>query len=220
MNINIKYREEKLGAEAVLYIRKCLSAGNTLAQNLLKNVTFENGYVTAMLPADILAKDATDFEEGIFPPSRHSEAEISTGIDKPKTGCLPASDMDFYLASMIEIFLNASESHICVLEDALFRPGDPILSKRKQEPIIFGDEVYYFLRGKDVSIDDIADTIKQVKSIPIFVGAMTSLPKGRTLLKSSDVLTLKEIAFVAKNVEKIFVGAYDGEGNLIWHKGI
>jgi hypothetical protein len=218
MNNSIKFKEQKLGTEAVVYIKKCLSAGNTLAKYLLKTVTFENGYVTTMLPAGILAKDTTDFEEGIFP--RHLEAEISTASDQPKTVCLPAPDMDFYLASVIEEFLNASENHVCILEDALFRPGDLILLKRKQKPIILGDEVYYFFQGKGVSIGDIADMIKQVKSIPIFVGAMASLPEGRTLEKPNAVLTSEEIAFVAKNVEKIFVGAYDGEGNLIWHKGI
>ena len=53
---------------------------------------------------------------------------------------------------------------------------------------------------------------------PGLIGVMTSLPEGHYLALEKKKITSEELKLLAERAEKIIVGAYDGEGYLIWSK--
>jgi hypothetical protein len=215
------YKEITLGPEAIDYIRKCLRDGNTLASYLLQKLNLDRGRVVTFLSSEVTAEVAKQFTTGgklPLPPKsqwRYTEGESS------KWRMVPIPDTDSCLVTIIEAFLSAEEKRVCIFEDALSRPHDPILSRSVARLLTFNDEVYHFLSGRDVESSKIRQTIRQAKSIPLFIGAMTFIPeessfsyKARKMTIASDEL----LRVLAERTEKIVVGAYDGEGYLIWNR--
>ena len=214
------YKEITLGPEAIEYIRKCLSDGNTLARYLLQKLNLDRGRVVTFLSSDVTAEAAKQFTTGgklPMPPKsqwRYAEGERS------KWRMVPIPDTDSCLVAIIEAFLNAEEKRVCIFEDDLSRPNDPILSRSVARLLTFKDEVYHFLSGRDVESSKIRQTIRQAKSIPLFIGAMTSVPEESSFSYKARRITItsdKLLRILAERTEKIVVGAYDGEGYLIWN---
>jgi hypothetical protein len=104
------YQAVSLPAEAHRYIRECLEEGNSLAKHLLTQLDLERGRVVAFLPPDVDQEAAKQFRHGGIASAKASES------------CLVA---------LIHTFLSAGEGCLCIFENALARPNDPIL-------IIFG----------------------------------------------------------------------------------
>jgi hypothetical protein len=214
----LNFKEHKFGLEGTKYVKECLSHGKTLAQNILNSLNLDAGYVVTLLPSDTDPEAAVDFEHGVLPLPPESEWHDSLAENGSKSVWVPIHNMNFYVESIVEAFLHAKEGHVCIIEENLARAGDPALSSRKIRPLIFDSEVYYLLRGKWVKRTEIEEAIKQSHTIPYFIGALTFLPKGINFLKSDGFLAIEEIKILAENAQKIFVGAYDGEGYLIWHR--
>jgi hypothetical protein len=65
--------------------------------------------------------------------------------------------------------------------------------------------------------DIILNTISESSSIPIFIGFMTSIdPNIQKYIGCKQYIKEEILTIMADRAEKIFVGAYDGEGYLIW----
>lgn len=214
-------REITLGPEATEYIRKCLDDRNTLARYLLQKLDLGRGRVVTFLPSDVTAEAAKQFTTGgklPMPPEsqwRYAEGEGS------KWTMVPIPDTDSYLVAIIEAFLSAKEGRVCIFEDALSRPNDPILSRSAARLLTFHNEVYHFLSGRAVKSSQIRQTIRQAKSIPLFIGALTSVPEKSSFSHKARKITItsdERLRGLAARSEKIVVGAYDGEGYLIWNK--
>ncbi len=212
------FREIHLGSEALEYIRASLAQGKTLASYLLQRPDLENGHVLTFLPPQVSEEQVKEFTFGGKLPTPPAETHtFFTAKDGSRYKAIPIPNTDFWLVAAVEDFLKAGEGAICCFEDALAKPGDPWLSALDTPVWVFQDEVYHFLVYTDPKGRKIESVIRRAKSIfPPLIGAFTFVTKKIEAVVDARGLGSTELKTLAENAEKIVVGAYDGEGYLIW----
>lgn len=202
------YKDIELGAAGLVYVRECLEAGKTFSRLLLKTHDLNTGTAVTKLPAGIEEAAAKDFDSGGKLPELY-----------PRTSNLQAvPDSDFLLIPEVNRFLSESSANICILEDSLANPTDPFLQSVKTRYSAFQDEVYHLICQPDNNSDTISKTLRQAHSW-LTIGALTSTPQETGICGQRGDLTLSNLTTMAQGTEVIIVGAYDGEGYVIWSKG-
>jgi hypothetical protein len=199
------YREIELGAAGIAYIRECLEAGKTFARLLLQTHDLNMGKAVTKLPASVDDEAAKDFDSGGKLPELY-----------PRTTNLQAvPDSDFLMMPEINRFLSESSANICILEDSLANPTDPFLQSVKTRYSAFQDEVYHLICQPDNNSDTISKTLRQAHSW-LTIGALTSAPEEMGVCAQLGELKLSSLTTLAQKAQEIIVGAYDGEGYVIW----
>jgi len=203
-----------LGADALDYVKDCLREGLTLAHHILSR-DLDHGYVRTFLPAEPVTQGTiADYRTGgKFPPSPESEwRTVPGGVMVPIVGA------DSALVDLIRTFLTQSSERLCVFEDALAKPSDPCMSASTSY-MVFGDEVYHIVTAEYGDSSQIREKLVEAKSIPIFIGLMTSwgpdCPRTFTTGQSFSPTCLEQLA---QRAETIIVGAYDGESYIVWEQ--
>jgi hypothetical protein len=209
--------EINLGTEAVTYVKECLASGNTLATLLLQSHNIDNGSVVTFLPIGTSDADAKKFKSGGKLPTLASESHKEiTADDGSKWRMVPKPNTKSELVTIIQDFLRAKQEHICIFEDAVSAPTDPWLLTSGTRVLIFNNEVYHCLTQDDVAhTNRILSTINRTTTWR-FIGALTSVPDGKTFAFDTRTLTNDDLKAVATKTKIIVIGAYDGEGYLIW----
>ena len=215
-----KYREIVLEPRAIKYIRECLGYGLTLSRYILENLDLDTGQVITAFPEDANLETIDRYEYGgILPTAPESEWRRVTGKDGRRFIMVPKYPFVSYPVSIIRSFLESDTGQICIFEEAMHKPSDPALQRRKSHFVTLQDEVYHLLTGREYSDKDIEQTIKEVGyDHPPLIGALASLPSAEDTSSIKKRITSDILIVLAKRTEKIIVGAYDGEGYLIWHK--
>jgi hypothetical protein len=210
------YREFNLGDEGIKYIRKCLINGKTLANYLIRTCNLERGKLITFLPTDTNEEAVKQFTTG----GKLKEEGLKEEIIKPEGSKLtkvPTPNTDLWLVSIIRSFLTTDVKRLCIFENALAKPSDPWLSSKKMPVFTFHEEVYHFLLGTDAENEKIGETIR-IATSHLFIGVMTSVPQETGFSLGGGEITSQELIGFAEKTEKIIVGAYDGEGYLIWRR--
>lgn len=184
----------EFGPEAITYIRSCLSEGDTISTYLL-NLPLENGRVATHLPTTISPAASRRFKVG---------------------GVTTRSETEPALVAFILAYLRGQRKRYAVFE-ALERPGDAPLSSSKAQFFIHEDEIYYFLTPQERDPTKVASTVRAARSYP-FIGVLTSIPEDEPDIRAGYELTADILERLAMRTEHILIGAYDGEGELIWSK--
>lgn len=210
------YREIQFGPEAIDYIKGRLALGKTLAAYLLQHAELNSGRVVTLLPSDVNYESATQFEYGGKLPTPGGYEKRIIAKDRTVRRMSPTPNSDSYLAGIVKAYLNMGDGRICIFEDANARSGDPFLLFRPVQYATLNEEVYYFLTRKGLNDIKIKDTIRSAASW-LFICAMTVIPQG-FIDSENQVFTSEQLMELAKKAEKIAIGAYDGEGYLIWNK--
>jgi len=213
--MSVKCVETRLGPGAELYLEESLKDGHTLAKLVLEVIRFESGYITTFLPPNVAPESIKDFRTGgKLPSSPEPESYVPDGQSQKIT---PVPNTDADLAFVVKGHLRLDKRRVCAMEDALKRPGDLILKRLKTRYATFENEIYHLLFHTDAGTNNVENVLKTAKSLPTFVGLLTSCshPPG---LATDGTLSLTELRELAIKVNKIFVGAYDGEGYLLWNK--
>ncbi|HEX9930047.1 MAG TPA: hypothetical protein VGB02_16055 [Pyrinomonadaceae bacterium] len=210
------YKKIEFGVEAVNYIRECLSNGGTLSKFLLQNQNLNYGSVATYLPSTISNEFAKDFETGGKLPPFMDSPQFLDASDK-KLALVPKPNIDHLLVKEITDHLKERKENICLFEDAWANPKDHFLITSDVEFSTYNDEVFYILNGENVSSKEILKTIRYARSW-LFLGFLTS--KSKTIVSDESIkfLTIDELELLAEKTTKVIVGAYDGEGFLIWNK--
>ena len=128
------------------------------------------------------------------------------------------------LAAMVQEFLNRSDKRIGLFESAVAKPTDGFLSTPNAKDLrvmTFQEDVYYLLKEND-DREMIDKTLQYAKSY-LVLGVLVHLTdKDKFLFLDEDSLrkelTLDQLKVLANQTEKIIIGAYDGEGYLIWRR--
>ena len=138
--------------------------------------------------------------------------------DNSKMTMVPVPQTDEILVRIIEDYLDGDGGRVCVFEDSVARPPDPWLRVSKRSAWKnFEDEVYYFLTSRDSSFSKIGQAIKDANRVyPPLIGAMMKMSEIQTFGFGKMTMTLKILKELARATDKIIIGAYDGEGYLIW----
>lgn len=180
-----------------------------MSRYLLQNCNFENGKVITFLPHDVSNEDARHFKLGgkIKPPTEPDKISLSI----PNT--------NNYLIDILEAFLREGGGRLCIFEDVTSIPSDPGISLKDSRIFIYQNELYYILFSKDAGAKErIDDTIWDSDSHWHFVCVMTSAPEESGFFKNDKNIIANDLKILAERAEKIAIGAYDGEGYLIWNK--
>ena len=206
-----------LGSEAIDYVRKCLEAGNKLAELVLEDVELEKGNVITFFPSFVKKKELNKFDIG----GKLSQPFKAQWINRENGVSIPSS-IDNYLVSKIKNNLTNFKNGLCVFEDFLANPKDPCLSNKRNSIYVYKNDVYYFLFAQDVTKEKINQIIKWSSALPIHLGYIISDLKNNDFIMTSNKentnLSKSELKIIVKRIKRIIVGAYDGEGYLIWSK--
>jgi len=219
------YKEITLGPEAIDYIRDRLAEGKTLAKFLLDRGDLDKGSVITFLPSDADLSRMNNFSRGGVlpapPPETHHHYTTANGT---RTLVVPVPDTSTQLAAMIQEFLKQEDARICLFESAVAKPTDGFLStpNAKDLCVLTLDEDVYFLLKENDDLEMIDKTLRYAKSYLVLGVLVHFSDKDQFLSLDEDPLrkelTVDELKVLAEKTEKIIVGAYDGEGYLIWSR--
>jgi len=209
--------EEEQRAAAISYLRQKLGAGKTLARLLLESVDFSTGAVAVLNAVALSESLIMEFDWGHVPPAPESAQYIKI-LGQPFLA-YPTANSYEHLTEVIYSSMESPES-ICLMENMLASPNYPWLKRAKSRLTTYGPEVYHILTSSDRRKEKIKDTLREAESLPVFVGAVARQPPDPIADDSARVtISLGQLESFAKSTYCIFVGAYDGEGYLVWEEG-
>jgi len=210
--------EQVVPAEAEQFVIDRLTDGNTLAQAVLRLLPLAQGRITTFLPLGAVPRSLKDYGTGGKLPTPDVSEWKGTQHGDETLLMIPVPSTDSWLAAKIRSHLLRDENNVCVIEDALKRPADAVMRRLPTKFAICGDEVYHLLFPEDAHEAPILATLRAAKSsVPIFIGVLTRWPKAMLNAKPK-VLSVDELQALAVETEELFVGAYDGEGYLVWSR--
>lgn len=238
------YKEIPLGQEARDYIKDILAHGHTLSSLLLKSIDFSSGQITTYLPEYVSEESIQKFHEGgkikinekkvlnisLQEEDHLKKSSLSKNLNNVaryvgqfhKTSNVrvsPVPNTDFWLTSIIMNFIITKNKGMCVFENTLAKPSDPWLMKRKTKILTFNSEVYHFINSENTSEKEIQNTIREANATyPPLIGIMITVNAKEHELNDGDKIDLEFLRLIAQRTEKTIIGAYDGEGYLIWKK--
>jgi hypothetical protein len=202
---------ESSRSAATNYMKRVLTQGHTLAKFLLQSVKPQVGTIVILSPSPLDSSQALEFDSGHFP-----QEPVSATIGGLPGAISPIADSDDQLASLIGQLLEAPDA-VCLLENSVASAGDPWLQRAKSCVVTREREVFHVLFSEDNTEDKIAEAILEARGIPVFIGALGRL----TSETAKSISTQKAVAAVAlesvaETARLVFVGAYDGEGYVLW----
>lgn len=213
----MKYKEFILGQVAIKFIKERLSYGynDNLSKYLLEKFNLDNGKVVTYLPYYVNQEPTIENLEGGILPEPPGEYMMGNDGKRHRVVLIP-STYDA-LVDIIKEYLDKGEKRICILEDAIQKPADPHVFDNPTEILIYNDEVYHILSGDNIEKEKIDKSINVAHTTYQFVGVLTYMPNEiRIPPKMGEKITLDNLKHFAEKTEKIIIGAYDGEGFLIW----
>jgi hypothetical protein len=178
---------------AVAWIRARLESGNTLAKRLLA-LPLDGGSVAATLPPDAPDTAFARFDAGGVTRRAATEPEV---------------------AELVAGYLRQGGGRCAVFEDALSRRGDPVLAKQGGRYAWVGDEVYHLLLPGDDRAQ-VTAALRRATSFS-FLGVLAASGGGE--LRAGQDLAPGALDALARAADHLLVGAYDGEGVLVWSRG-
>lgn len=206
--------EYRLGPPAFGHLRHCLGHGKGLSRRLLRRLADESGSVFTWLPAETPESAAHDFRAGGKLPSPPRAEWIET----PTATAVPIPTTREHLAGYVESFLRGSQDRVCVLENALARRSDRATGSFRSELLFFGEEVYHRVPAGAEAATILA-ALDEAFAIPLFAGVLATAPAETRGRASGAEIGEAELDGLAENCRAVIVGAYDGEGFLVWTPG-
>ncbi len=211
----VRYEFEQVPID---YIRSVLTEGSRLAHTLLRRDDLAFGKVHTCLPPGISRQDLWEFDAGFkVPPPPDVPIIRRDGFVAVPIG----TTIDTHLVPWIREFLSSAPYGIALFEDPLDRPNDPWLRDRRVRRLLKvpeGDS-YHYLIWEDLDPVVVRKTIREGYSIyPPLIGVLLEVSPEeaegwRTLRRQCEPAEVEAIAFRAHT---IILGAYDGEGFIVW----
>jgi hypothetical protein len=211
----MNFEQYTLDARAVEYIRRCLGKGNTLAREILAKTDLSGGDLTTLLPANVDKEKIYDFRSG----GKIPMADESQWVRRPGMLAIPLTDISIYPAAVVAQFLKEDPYHFCICEDSLAEPTDLWITKSTLRIYTFNKEVYAILLPTDNRRSKILETIRSGRTSQLFIAAMTSMSQNDLILQDSrGMFSQVQLSYFAHHIQALVIGAYDGEGYLIWKR--
>ncbi len=210
------FKEFILGKEAVAFLKENRRVhGITLSRHLLTAVNLDAGVVRTFLPGDVEQDRLNDFEGGgVMPFPPESEWVHITEPSGRKTVLTPVPRDDSWVIAVVKEFLCSGPNRVYIAEEPCSAPTESSVIFRQLPHVTFGDDVYHFLAGRASELD-IREGIKWTHLAWTFFAALTSFPEGTTMSNGQEIPE-DYLRILAQRTEKIIIGAYDGEGYLLW----
>jgi len=213
INMMIYLTDETQRSAAAGHIWDRLSSGISLAKLLLQSVDLNTGTIGILNPIPLDAKQVTEFEWGHVPPAKESARRLT--IAGQSFLAYPVENSHEELATVLTSL--AGPDDLCILENDLASASDSWLKRAKSRVATHGTEVYHILDVTDRVKERIEAALREAESLPVFVGAIGRQPPN-PISENSEHLTVstEQLEAFAKSAHCVFVGAYDGEGYIVW----
>jgi hypothetical protein len=211
-------QEIELGSEGIEYVRETLAHGKELSQCLLRILDLESGKLKTFLPPGIAPESVNQFSFGgkLPPTGKRTTVRLWGGREYEAVEIPNVNDVPI---SIIAAHLESCATAFCIFENALSSAGDGWLKKTPVQTVTCGSSVYHFLTARQTELGLIETTLKRAKSIsPPTLGVLSRFSNGSRLDPRLGTIELAELEKIGEQSEKLIVGAYDGEGYLIWSK--
>ncbi|HUS14756.1 MAG TPA: hypothetical protein VM536_07025, partial [Chloroflexia bacterium] len=204
-----------IGPLALPYIRECLSV-YTLPQ-LVAQLPLELGRVHAYLPAGADPAPYGGYDVGgILPPGPSYKVGGGwTMVPVRADGDGQATRRIVH--DFIAKYLLGSATSYAVFQDLTSTPDD--LGTTDIPHFLYESEVYRFIPYHQADSDHVERMMQWVKmaNARLLVGILTWLPPPSELLPGQEV-NKEFLAHLATGTKHVIVGAFDGEGELIWNR--
>lgn len=205
----------ELDSEAISYIKEHLSLGKQLSKLLLGIHNFEKGKVVTFADESVDSISLRSLNTGgiILPHDHGQEITDSSGkqwriVEKP--------NMNKELETLIGDYLHKDDDRVVVFEDALAHASDPNVPANLKYRT-FDNDVYYLLESDDQCSESIGETLKEAQSW-LFICVLTSSVRFKRGGLENRHLSKDDLRQFAERAIAIVIGAYDGEGFIIWEK--
>jgi hypothetical protein len=216
--INIdKINEVPLGPEAFSYVREVLSAGNALAEGILKGLPLDAGRISTYLPEGLTPTAVNQFRFGGKLSQQLAQPVGRSFISNSKRGhYTPVPNLDMLLVARISAHLKSAPGAICMFESPLAKAGDKWVRRSKIHSLVYGNDVYHILVSDDTT-ELVQLTLKKSRAVaPPLFGVLSRWSSESSF--TSGEIELADLKKIAKCTEQFLVGAYDGESFLVWKK--
>lgn len=195
--------EQKISKQ---YLIEQLKDGNTLAQIVLENLCLDKGRFLALLHPSADKNLIYNFRSGGILPKNPLEPVVFRGNfysgRKKVDSC---QELALYLRNI----LNAE--NCCYFDDQMHQREDLIAKKYKTETLYYNEELYLFLQKEKFSTEKSKEIIQYVDAQWYYMNVISQEKPG--INQEVSIEKLQKIVF---STTHIVVGAYDGEGYLIW----
>lgn len=209
-----KLEEIALGQEAIDYISESLRDGKELSSMILNAVELQSGSVVTYLPTKPASFSINQFRSGGIVGGKPDETLPKHELSA-QSRFSPIPNLDHCLISLVTAYLESATAALCLFENQLAQPSDAWLRNSTLHNLNIGATVCHSLTAKDVlDAELISQTVKKSRSIrPPLIGLFTSVSNGK--VHALDEASLKTMV---EHTQRIVVGAYDGEGFLLWRR--
>ena len=201
-----------LGLEGLRFVEEQLRRGHALSRCLLSTLSHAAGQAITYLPQGTAIDEAKKFEYGGKLPTPPREEWRATAGGT----LVPTPTTREHLVSLIATEL-AQPRSLCILENALAEREDLWLQKSEVDIAFLGKEVYHLLT-EATSPSEIDAAVRAAHTPYLCVGALSSVPDADGLPGDRGELTIRWLEELAQQAQTIFVGAYDGEGYVLWRR--
>jgi hypothetical protein len=188
--------EISVDGEGLDYLRSILEQGTGMCSQLLQ-LPLVNGAMFSPLPKGTSVQRATKFSTG---------------------GIMKMREMKHWLATHLKSLSEKFPAGTILFQDIWAKPGDPIVQSARSGILLTKGEVYYYLKANECNEELVNMAVADVTSF-FLVGVFThwsvsaaTFPLGA---QAADESIIKR---VAEETEVIFVGAYDQESLVVWHR--
>ena len=196
--------EIRAGLQGDAFLRECLQNGKEMGKRLSRLMDGVSGEVTVLLSSGARAAAGEELT---------SERAMREGAINSR-----AKDSWSCLSRKVQRFLADSAGNMFVIEDAMAERHHQFMSSSDRQALFLGDSVYWYLSANHQGdMETICDTCFIVGDWGS-IGIMTSWPVRCPIWDRKD-MTSSDLDLLVTNVQRIVVGAYDGEGYLIWYRG-
>jgi hypothetical protein len=202
------------GEVVFAFVRATLSKGRYLSKSI-KDLPIEEGRVFSFVPSGTARDSLYAFESGgLYLPN---SKKVRVNLPVPASVVPVCNDARPPVIEQILMRLNGGKDNFCLFEEPVMWPSDRNLATLGLDYVYIGDEQpFYFFDTAHATAEGIGEAIK-VSDDYIFLCALSSITSSiRSCFAPSKEISPDLLVSFAKNVDTFFVGAYDGEGYLMW----
>lgn len=198
----------------ISYVRDQLSAGNVLSQELLHSLDFGSGQFFTLLPEDANLDKIYDFLDGCILPQNKTHEYIDEWGKKCSYTWIPTLKNE--MSNLLFKKMTSKDSYACIFEDVVRQLGDRHLEFFDQHGVSYLDEIYYIINKNNTSQELIFSAIGKANALWHLLFILTEIDESNVIGKE---ITLDNIKKFCKKIRLLVLGAYDGEGYLLWEPG-
>ncbi len=203
-----------LGPGAAVYIREQLEQGSLLGKLILDRLDLEAGQSWTYVAPGVEEATLHDFRHGCIAPHLPElihHRDYGSAVEQVNT---PSERI---ITALIHQHMRQGEHSYFVVWGGYARSTDPWLAELPPNERMFfhDDSVYWYL---DHGADSEEEAAEALGSTPFWnrIGALAKVPGRDGFIHPRQNVTDEELRAIADGTEMLVIGAYDGEGYVVW----